>query len=83
MEDDAASPGAGRAKLRLSRGFTRCPAFDVAPQNGIGRPIDPIDKEFMGVTSQGEITRKAPINRQRNSWRKTRQAPALVGRSSV
>ena len=33
------SPGAGRAKLRLSRGFPCCPAYDVTPY-GIGRPID-------------------------------------------
>jgi hypothetical protein len=27
--DDSGSPGAGRAKLRLSRGFPRCLAHDV------------------------------------------------------
>jgi hypothetical protein len=29
------SPGAGRAKLRLSRGFQRCLAYDVTPQKQI------------------------------------------------
>src|ERR1700755_1016540 len=29
--DDPKSPGAGRAKLRLSRGFPRCLAGDVIP----------------------------------------------------
>jgi hypothetical protein len=33
------NPGAGRAKLRLSRGLPRCLAYDVTPY-GIGRPID-------------------------------------------
>ncbi len=38
-QDDTESPGAGRAKLRLSRGFPRGLAYDVIPY-GIGQPTD-------------------------------------------
>ena len=42
--DDKESPGAGRAKLRLSRGFPRCFAQDVIPYNLVNQ----LTKEFMG-----------------------------------
>jgi hypothetical protein len=38
-QDDLESPGAGRAKLRLSRAFRVALAHDVTPYE-IGRPID-------------------------------------------
>ena len=38
-QDNAESPGAGRAKLRLSRGFPLGLGCDVVPY-GIGQPID-------------------------------------------
>jgi hypothetical protein len=37
-QDDAVSPGAGRAKLRLSRGFPRYLVYEITPYR-IGRPI--------------------------------------------
>ena len=43
-QDDAESPGAGRAKLRLSRGFPRCLAYDVIPY----KLVDQLTEEFMG-----------------------------------
>ena len=55
--DDAGSPGSDGASPYLRRGFPRCLAYDVTPY-AIGRPID---EEFMGVTSQGRMTRKAPV----------------------
>jgi hypothetical protein len=48
----AGGPGAGRAKLRLSRGFPRCLAHDVTPY-GIGRPSNSWE-----VTEQGRMTRE-------------------------
>jgi hypothetical protein len=57
-QDHAESPGAGSAKLRLSRGFPRCLAHgekrigvSAWGGSGCGR----------WVTSQGRITRKAPV----------------------
>ena len=63
-QDDVESPGAGRAKLRLSRGFGVASPRTSSPM----QLVDQLTEEFMGVTSQGRMTRKAP---------------ALVGRSSV
>ena len=44
------SPGAGRAKLRLSRGLPRCHAHDVTPME----LVDQSSEQFMG----GHVTRQ-------------------------
>jgi hypothetical protein len=45
------SPGAGRAKLRLSRGFPRRPACDITPVgkcDALLGPRETIEREFLG-----------------------------------
>jgi hypothetical protein len=54
--DHAGSPGAGRAKLRLSRGFPRCLAHDVIPYR-MGRPVD---RAILGDHVTSGVTREAP-----------------------
>jgi hypothetical protein len=63
---DTGSPGAGRAKLRLSRGFPRCLAHDVIPY-GMGRPVD---RAILGGHVTSGITRQAPVRAEPHptSW---------------
>jgi hypothetical protein len=53
---DAKSPGAGRAKLRLSRGFPALPRLRRHPY----RLVDKLTKEFMEVHAIGQGDAKSP-----------------------
>jgi hypothetical protein len=53
---DAKSPGAGRAKLRLSRGFPALPRLRRHPY----RLVDKLTKEFMGFHAIRQDDAKSP-----------------------
>ena len=73
-------PGAGRAKLRLSRGFPRCLAYDVIPYN----LVDQLTKEFWGVASYRQVHPESPGSGGASPYQpalpRLRRYPLQIGR---